>query len=169
MARSAQVGVTGLAVMGRNLALNMADHGFTVAVYNRTAARTEEFVAGPGRNTGIVGAYSLQEFAGWLDRPRKVSLMVKAGRPVDTVIGELRPYLERGDIVVDGGNSHFLDTIRRARELEAEGRLAGARRPRDEDRPSGYEAAADELVQTVDPCSSPFYLWRCHFHHFCLF
>ncbi len=121
MAGTADIGLIGLAVMGQNLALNMADHGLTVAVFNRTASRTEEFVSGRGAGTGVVGAYSIEELVGWLDQPRKILLMVKAGSPVDATIAQLLPHLDQGDIIIDGGNSHFPDTIRRTRELEADG------------------------------------------------
>jgi 6-phosphogluconate dehydrogenase len=109
----------GLAVMGQNLALNMADHGLTVAVYNRTAARTEDFVSGPAAGTSIVAAYSLDELVGWLRPPRRILLMVKAGAPVDGVIAELLPLLDPGDVIIDGGNSHYADSARRTRDLEA--------------------------------------------------
>ncbi|HSR15948.1 MAG TPA: NADP-dependent phosphogluconate dehydrogenase, partial [Gemmatimonadales bacterium] len=121
MAGTADIGLIGLAVMGQNLALNMSDRGFTVAVYNRTPGRTEEFVSGAAAQADIVGAYSLEELAGWLRRPRRVLLMVKAGPAVDTVIAELIRHLEPGDIIIDGGNSHYQDSIRRARDLEARG------------------------------------------------
>jgi 6-phosphogluconate dehydrogenase len=123
VAGTADVGLIGLAVMGQNLALNMADHGFTVAVYNRTPARTEEFVAGPAAGASIVAAYSLEELVGWLQPPRRILLMVKAGAPVDGVISELLPLLGTGDVVIDGGNSHFEDSMRRTREMEGRGLL----------------------------------------------
>ncbi len=116
------LGLIGLAVMGQNLVLNMDDHGFAVAVYNRTASKTEEFVAAnAGRR--IVGAKSVAELCASLKRPRKVMLMVKAGQPVDDFIEQVLPHLEAGDIVIDGGNSHFPDSIRRTKELEAKGFL----------------------------------------------
>jgi 6-phosphogluconate dehydrogenase len=121
MAGTADIGLIGLAVMGQNLALNMSDHGFTVAVYNRTPGRTEEFVSGSAADADIVGAYSLEELVGWLAPPRRVLLLVKAGPAVDTVIAELIEHLEPGDVIIDGGNSHYQDTIRRARDLEARG------------------------------------------------
>jgi 6-phosphogluconate dehydrogenase len=123
MAGTADIGLIGLGVMGANLALNMADHGFTVAVYNRTPSRTEEFVSGPAADTGIVAAYSVEELVGWLAPPRRLMLMVTAGAPVDATIASLRPHLEPGDIVIDGGNSHVSDSTRRARALEGEGLL----------------------------------------------
>ncbi|MDX1689936.1 MAG: decarboxylating NADP(+)-dependent phosphogluconate dehydrogenase [Acidimicrobiia bacterium] len=118
---TADIGLVGLAVMGQNLALNMADHGYTVAVYNRTTSVTEEFLAGPAADASIVGTTDLEELVSSLERPRRIMLMVKAGPVVDTVIEQLRPHLDEGDILVDGGNSHFEDTIRRTEELEAAG------------------------------------------------
>jgi 6-phosphogluconate dehydrogenase len=115
------IGLFGLAVMGRNLVLNMADKGFAVAAYNRTQSVTEEFASGLEAGKQIQPCYSLEEFIGSLKRPRVAMLMVKAGKPVDAVIAELEPLLEPGDIIVDGGNSHFTDTERRARALEAKG------------------------------------------------
>ncbi len=111
------VGLIGLAVMGENLALNIARNGFPIAVYNRTAARTEEFLADRGGAAGVHPAFSVREFIGSLARPRRVLLMVKAGAPVDAVIEEITPFLEAGDIVIDGGNSFFQDTERRSQEL----------------------------------------------------
>jgi 6-phosphogluconate dehydrogenase len=115
------VGVVGLAVMGANLALNIARNGFAPAVYNRTAAVTDEFLATRAKDTDILGTYTLAEFVGALERPRRILLMVKAGAPVDAVAEELAPYLEEGDILIDGGNSLFTDTERRSRELGARG------------------------------------------------
>jgi len=123
MAGTADIGLIGLAVMGQNLALNMADHGFSVAVYNRTPSRTEEFIAGPGSGADVAGAYSLKELAGWLIPPRRIVLMVRAGPAIDAVITELLSVLEAGDVIIDGGNSHYSDTIRRTREVEAHGLL----------------------------------------------
>jgi 6-phosphogluconate dehydrogenase len=120
---SADIGLVGLAVMGQNLVLNMDDHDYTVAVFNRTVARVDEFVAGPAAGTKVVGAQSLAELAEQLKRPRRVMLMVKAGNAVDDTIAELLPHLEPGDIVIDGGNSNFEDSARRAQELEARGFL----------------------------------------------
>lgn len=119
----AEIGLIGLAVMGRNLALNMAEHNIAVAVFNRTAARVAEFLAGPAKGTGIIGANSLPELAGCLKRPRRLLLMVKAGEAVDAFIAELLPLLSPGDIIIDGGNSLFSDTSRRTRFLAGRGIL----------------------------------------------
>jgi 6-phosphogluconate dehydrogenase len=117
----ANIGLIGLAVMGQNLVLNMERNGYVVAVYNRTAARTDEFMAGPAANKDIQAAYSVQDFVQLLERPRRVMIMVKAGAAVDAVIAQLKPYLEAGDLVIDGGNSYFHDSERRAKELESAG------------------------------------------------
>ncbi len=118
---AADIGLVGLAVMGQNLVLNMEDHGYTVAVHNRTTERVDEFVDGPAAGTKVIGCHSLQELVSVLSRPRRVMLMVKAGRAVDAVLDQVVPLLDEGDIVIDGGNSHFLDTRRRTHELEAKG------------------------------------------------
>jgi 6-phosphogluconate dehydrogenase len=115
------VGLIGLAVMGENLALNLARNGFAPVVYNRTAARTEEFLADRGKDTGIVPTFTIPEFVASLERPRRILLMVKAGAPVDAVLQELQEYLEPGDIVIDGGNSLFTDTERRSHDAATEG------------------------------------------------
>ena len=120
---TADIGLIGLAVMGQNLVLNMNDHGFTVAVYNRTTAVTETFMAGNAKDTRIIGTASLEELVSTLKRPRRVMLLVKAGGPVDAVIEQVLPYLEKGDIIIDGGNSNFHDTIRRTAYLESKGLL----------------------------------------------
>src|SRR5690242_12838755 len=109
---SCDIGLIGLAVMGQNLVLNMNDHGFCVAVFNRTIAKVDEFLKGPAKNSHVIGAHSLEEFFKQLKRPRKVMLMVKAGQPVDDLIEEALPFLEKGDILIDGGNSHYPDTER---------------------------------------------------------
>jgi len=114
-----QFGLIRLAVMGQNLALNAADHGFSVSVYNRTAAKTDEFMAGEAKEKKITATYTLEEFVTSLERPRTIQIMVQAGGPVDAVINQLKPLLEEGDIIIDGGNSFFPDTERRAKELEA--------------------------------------------------
>src|SRR6202045_1083084 len=115
------IGVIGLAVMGENLVLNMESKGFTVAVYNRTAAVTDKFLAGRAKGKNIVGCHTMEEFVGALKRPRKAMIMVKAGAPVDAVIGQLAPLLEKGDVIIDGGNSLFTDTQRRCKDLEGKG------------------------------------------------
>ncbi|MBE9118262.1 decarboxylating NADP(+)-dependent phosphogluconate dehydrogenase [Lusitaniella coriacea LEGE 07157] len=114
-------GVIGLAVMGENLALNVESRGFPIAVYNRTSAKTEEFMATRAQGKDIKAAYSLEEFVQVLERPRKILVMVKAGKPVDAVIGQLKPLLEAGDTIIDGGNSLYEDTERRTKDLEATG------------------------------------------------
>ena len=119
----ADIGLIGLAVMGQNLVLNMADHQFTVAVFNRTVSKVDEFIQGPAKGKSIVGTHDLKEFIGLLKRPRRVMLMVKAGDPVDEFIQLLLPLLEKGDIIIDGGNSHFPDSQRRYEELKAKGIL----------------------------------------------
>jgi 6-phosphogluconate dehydrogenase len=124
MDKKADIGLIGLAVMGQNLVLNMNDKGFTVAVFNRTVAKVDEFLAdaAKGRST-ILGARSIEEFVSLLERPRKIMLMVKAGGAVDEFIELLLPHLEPGDLIIDGGNSHFPDTIRRTKYLDAKGLL----------------------------------------------
>src|SRR5262245_43091566 len=122
-AASADVGLIGLAVMGENLVLNMESKGYTVAVFNRTQARVDDFVAGRARGKRIVGCHSVKELAAALKRPRKVMLMVKAGPAVDQVIEEVAPQLESGDILIDGGNTHYPDTTRRTKALKARGLL----------------------------------------------
>jgi 6-phosphogluconate dehydrogenase len=114
-------GVIGLAVMGENLALNVESRGFPIAVYNRTAAKTEEFMAVRAKDKDVKAAYSLEEFVQSLERPRKILVMVKAGKPVDAVIEQLKPLLDEGDMIIDGGNSLYEDTERRTNELEATG------------------------------------------------
>lgn len=114
-----QFGLIGLAVMGQNLVLNAADHGFSVSVYNRTSSKTDEFMAGEAKDKNITPTYSLEEFVNSLEKPRTIQIMVKAGGPVDAVIDQLKPLLDEGDIIIDGGNSFFPDTERRAKDLEA--------------------------------------------------
>ncbi len=116
--KQADIGLIGLAVMGQNLVLNMEDHGFTVAVYNRTYERTEKFVTNDATDRNIIPTKTIQELAGALKLPRRVMLMVKAGSPVDDTIDLLLPYLEAGDIIIDGGNSHYPDTIARTNRLK---------------------------------------------------
>ncbi len=115
------IGLVGLAVMGQNLVLNMESHGYRVAVYNRTYSRTEAFMEGPAKGKNITATASLEELVASLARPRKVMLMVQAGRAVDAVIDELAGLLSPGDVIIDGGNSYFKDTIRRAETLEGRG------------------------------------------------
>jgi len=119
----ANIGLIGLAVMGQNLVLNMEDHGYKVAVYNRTVSKVDDFLAGEAKGRKIAGAHSLEELVGLLAKPRKVMLMVKAGQPVDDFINMLIPLLEPGDIIIDGGNSFFKDTARRTKEVESKGLL----------------------------------------------
>ncbi|HPI28499.1 MAG TPA: decarboxylating NADP(+)-dependent phosphogluconate dehydrogenase [Candidatus Marinimicrobia bacterium] len=119
----ADIGLIGLAVMGENLVLNMERHGFTVAVFNRTVEKVDKFLAGRGKGKNIIGTHSIPEFIASLKKPRKIMLMVKAGQPVDDFIELLIPHLEKGDIIIDGGNSHFPDTIRRTKYLEEKGFL----------------------------------------------
>jgi len=121
MSATAKIGVTGLAVMGRNLARNFARHGYTVAVHNRSNAKTQSLVADHGDDGTFVPSESMADFVASLERPRKVVIMVKAGGPTDAVIAELIPLLDQGDIVIDAGNAHFPDTIRREAELKAHG------------------------------------------------
>ena len=114
-------GVIGLAVMGENLALNVESRGFPIAVYNRTAAKTEAFMAKRAVGKDVIPAYSVEEFVKTLERPRKILVMVKAGKPVDAVIEQLKPLLDEGDMIIDGGNSLYDDTERRTNDLEATG------------------------------------------------
>src|SRR5215212_1118612 len=117
------IAVIGLAVMGQNLILNMNDHGFTVVAYNRTVAKVDEFLAKEAKGTKVVGAHSVEEMVKKLKRPRRVMMLVKAGQPVDDFIAQVSPHLEKGDIIIDGGNSLYQDTARRAKEVEAKGLL----------------------------------------------
>jgi len=119
----ADIGLWGLAVMGQNLVLNMESKGFSVAVYNRTAERTREFAEGRAKGKNIIATYEVKDFIAALAKPRKVMIMVKAGKPVDMVTEQLLPYLEKGDVVIDGGNSYFGDTIRRHNQLKEKGLL----------------------------------------------
>jgi len=120
---SADIGLIGLAVMGENLVLNMESHGYTVAVFNRTTARVDDFVADRAKGKKIVGAHTVAELVSVLKRPRKVMMMVKAGDAVDQVIAEVAPHLQPGDILIDGGNTHYPDTTRRTQEMKAKGIL----------------------------------------------
>ncbi len=115
----AHFGLIGLGVMGENLVLNAERNGFSSVVYNRTYAKTEDFLAGRGAGKDIVGAATLEEFVAALERPRRILMMVKAGAPVDATIASISPLLEEGDLLIDGGNSLYTDTERRAAELES--------------------------------------------------
>lgn len=119
----ADIGLIGLAVMGENLVLNIESKGFSVAVYNRTVSKVDDFLTGRGAGKHIIGAHSLGEFSDLLKSPRKVMLMVKAGQAVDDMISQLLPHLDKGDIIIDGGNSNYLDTMRRTKEMEGKGFL----------------------------------------------
>lgn len=119
----ADMGLVGLAVMGENLILNMESKGFTVACYNRTTSKVDDFIAGRAKGKKIIGCRSEKRLCAALKRPRKVMIMVKAGAAVDTVIDQLLPHLQKGDIIIDGGNSHFPDTIRRTAYVESKGLL----------------------------------------------
>src|SRR3954466_9303728 len=121
MSEKAQIGVTGLAVMGRNLARNFARHGHTVALHNRSYGRTKQIVAEFGHEGTFLPAESAEEFVASLERPRRVVIMVKAGQPTDAVIDEFAPLLEPGDMLIDAGNAHFLDTRRREKALSEKG------------------------------------------------
>jgi len=123
MKQLADIGLIGLAVMGENLVLNMENKGFTVAVYNRTVEKVDNFLAGRGAGKKFIGAHSIAELCASLERPRKVMMLVKAGKPVDDFIEQIIPHLEEGDIIIDGGNSHFPDTIRRTKYVESKGLL----------------------------------------------
>ena len=117
----ADIGLIGLAVMGQNLVLNMADHGYRVAVFNRTTSKVDDFLNGPAKGTTIIGTHSMEELVESLVKPRKVMLMVKAGEVVDSFIELLLPLLEPGDVIIDGGNSHFPDSSRRTAYLKEKG------------------------------------------------
>ena len=123
MEPNADIGLIGLAVMGQNLVLNMNDHGYTVVAFNRTVAKVDEFLAKEAKGTKVIGAHSLEEMVGLLKKPRRVMLMVKAGKPVDEFIEQLLLHLEPGDIIIDGGNSLFEDTSRRTKQVESKGLL----------------------------------------------
>src|SRR5712671_4250382 len=119
----ADIGLIGLAVMGQNLILNMNDHGFKVVAFNRTVAKVDEFLNKEAKGTNVTGAHSIEEMVSGLKRPRRVMMLVKAGPPVDEFIEQLIPHLEPGDIIIDGGNSLFQDTIRRTKHVESKGLL----------------------------------------------
>lgn len=121
MSGDSDIALIGLAVMGQNLVLNMNDHGIKVAVYNRTTQKTHDFINGVAADTAIRGADTLDELVGMLSSPRKIMLLVKAGDAVDSTINQLLPLLDKGDVIIDGGNSNFTDSERRAKELKATG------------------------------------------------
>jgi 6-phosphogluconate dehydrogenase len=123
MEKLADIGLIGLAVMGENLVLNMESKGFTVAVFNRTVEKVDRFTGGRGKGKNFIGTHSVEELVKSLKRPRKVMMLVKAGKAVDDFIELLVPHLEQGDIIIDGGNSHFPDTIRRTKYVESKGLL----------------------------------------------
>ena len=123
MKDKADIGFIGLGVMGANLVLNMDDHGFSVAIYNRTTEKVDEFLENHSGHPNVKGAYSLEELVGSLAKPRRIMLMIKAGKPVFSTIDQLIPLLDQGDIIIDGGNSAYLDSMRAAATLEAKGLL----------------------------------------------
>ncbi len=123
MTKKADIAVVGLAVMGENLILNMESKGFTVACYNRTVSKVDDFINGRAKGKNIIGCHSVEELCDNLASPRKVMVMVKAGSPVDKFIDQILPHLDDGDIIIDGGNSHFPDTIRRTEYVESKGKL----------------------------------------------
>ena len=117
----ADIGLIGLAVMGENLTLNIESRGFRVSVFNRTVSKVDDFIAGRAKGKSVIGTHSIEEFIGSLSAPRKMILMVQAGPAVDACINELTPHLSEGDLIIDGGNSNFQDTIRRNRDLASKG------------------------------------------------
>src|SRR5215813_6253034 len=123
MEPKADIALIGLAVMGQNLILNMNDHGYTVVAFNRTVSKVDDFLNKEAKGTKVLGAHSIEEMVSLLKRPRRVMLMVKAGKPVDEFIEQLIPHLEAGDIIIDGGNSLFDDTNRRVKLCESKGLL----------------------------------------------
>ncbi|MCB2157047.1 decarboxylating NADP(+)-dependent phosphogluconate dehydrogenase [bacterium] len=123
MAATADFGLIGLGVMGENLVLNVEDKGFCAAVYNRTTEKVDRFINGRGKGKSFIGTHTIEEFVASIKRPRKIMMLVKAGRPVDAVIEQLLPYVEEGDIVIDGGNSYWPDSTRRTKELREKGIL----------------------------------------------
>ncbi|CAB3406313.1 unnamed protein product [Caenorhabditis bovis] len=119
----ADIAVIGLAVMGQNLILNMNDHGYTVCAFNRTVKVVDDFLANEAKGTKIIGAHSIEEMCKKLKRPRRIMMLIKAGSPVDSMIENILPYLEKGDIIIDGGNSEYTDSNRRAEQLASKGIL----------------------------------------------
>ena len=123
----AQVGLIGLGVMGENLALNIERNGFTIAIYNRTTAKVDEFIKDRAAGKKVIGCHDAKAFVQSIERPRKIILLVKAGDAVDKTIESIKPFLDKDDIIIDGGNSHFEDTRRREKALKQEGfRLIGS-------------------------------------------
>src|SRR5581483_8242007 len=123
MEPKADIALIGLAVMGQNLILNMNDHGFTVVAFNRNVSKVDEFLAKEAKGTNVIGAHSIPEMVQLLKKPRRVMMLVKAGAPVDEFIEQLLPHLEPGDIIIDGGNSLYEDTMRRTKYVESKGLL----------------------------------------------
>src|SRR5712671_7409039 len=123
MEPTADIALIGLAVMGQNLILNMNDHGYTVVAYNRTVAKVDDFLAKEAKGSKVIGAHSIEEMVSKLKKPRRVMMLVKAGKPVDEFIEQIIPHLEAGDIIIDGGNSLFDDTNRRVKLCESKGLL----------------------------------------------
>src|ERR1700749_2472413 len=123
MEPQADIALIGLAVMGQNLILNMNDHGFTVVAYNRTTEKVDHFLANEAKGSKVIGAHSIPEMVAKLKKPRRVMMLVKAGKPVDEFLEQLLPHLEAGDIIIDGGNSLFDDTNRRVKYCESKGLL----------------------------------------------
>ncbi len=121
--KKSDIGLIGLAVMGENLVINMESKGFTVSVFNRTTSKVDDFIAGRAKGKNIVGTHSLEELVASLEKPRKIMMMIKAGSAVDAMIDQLLPLLDDGDILIDGGNSHFPDTARRTAYVESKGKL----------------------------------------------
>ncbi|MBQ6326377.1 MAG: NADP-dependent phosphogluconate dehydrogenase, partial [Clostridia bacterium] len=121
--KKANIGLIGLAVMGENLVMNMESKGFTVAVFNRTVEKVTRFTEGRARGRNIIGCDSIQALCDSLEKPRRVMMMVKAGKPVDDLIEQLLPCMEPGDVIIDGGNAHYPDTIRRCAYVESKGLL----------------------------------------------
>src|SRR5208282_5818507 len=110
-------------VMGENIALNIESKGFPISVFNRTTSKVDDFIHGRGQSKKVFGAHTIEEFVSSLKKPRKILMLVKAGNAVDELIEQLLPLLEKGDVIIDGGNSHFTDTIRRTRDVESRGLL----------------------------------------------
>jgi len=123
MSEKADIALIGLAVMGQNIILNMNDHGYVVCAYNRTTEKVDQFLANEAKGTKVIGAHSIKEMCEKLKKPRRVMLLVKAGKPVDDFVDQILPFLEKGDIIIDGGNSEYQDTDRRTKSLQAKGIL----------------------------------------------